>query len=290
MNKFPKEFDIPVNGHTVRAYSIGAGDNVLLLIHGGPGVPSNYLQDAHAVFAEYGYRVVTWDQLGCGKSDKIKNDDLLNLERFVQEVEVVRDFLKLGKVHLLGKSWGGILGIEYCLQYQENLKSLIITNSTPSVPRMEEGFNRLKAALGSETVSMMSKRETEGSTEHPEYKAAITLLLYRHICRMEHWPEALQSSCDTIINPVLNKIFGPQLFKCNGTLKNWDRVKDLHEIKVPTLIIHGEHDEIVPECATLMHKEIPHSKLAIFQNCSHMPLYENPSLYRKTLKNFLDIV
>lgn len=62
---------IKVLKYEVMTYSYGnEGDDVLLLLHGGPGCPSDYLQDSHKQFSNHGYRVVTWDQLGCGASDK----------------------------------------------------------------------------------------------------------------------------------------------------------------------------------------------------------------------------
>ena len=70
-----------------------------------------------------GYRVVAYDQLGCGKSDRPKDKSLWSISRYVEEVETVRKAMGLGRVHLLGHSWGGWLGIEYALKYQRNLRS-----------------------------------------------------------------------------------------------------------------------------------------------------------------------
>ncbi|MEM1243367.1 MAG: proline iminopeptidase-family hydrolase [Pseudomonadota bacterium] len=280
-------FEIPVDGYKVRAYSLGSGDKVLMMIHGGPGFPSNYLQDSHAIFSTLGYRVVTWDQLGCGESDKPNDETLWNLPRFVEEVETVRQSLELGAVHLLGQSWGGALGLEYCLKYQDNIKSFIMANSTPSVPLMQSGFERLRLGLGLETCTMMSRREAEGSTHHPEYQAAATLLFYRHICRTENWSEAMQYCCNNIAKPVWDAMFGGQVFKCDGKLKHWDRSNDLAQLKKPVLIIQGEYDEIIPDCAALAHRNLPNSEFVLFRDCSHMPFYENPSLYQEVVSKFL---
>ena len=61
---------VAVDGHEVVTYSIGTGDNVLFLLNGGPGLPCDYVREPHAHLAEKGFRVVTYDQLGCGKSSK----------------------------------------------------------------------------------------------------------------------------------------------------------------------------------------------------------------------------
>jgi proline iminopeptidase len=280
--------EIPLGDHKLCAYSLGTGDNIVMLIHGGPGFPSNYLQDSHAFLADEGYRIITWDQLGCGQSDKPNDPGLWQLPRFVAEVEAVRDYLGLGKVHLLGQSWGGVLGLEYCFNYQANVKSFIMANSTPDAPLMEKGFERLRSALGHETLTMMSRREAEGTTHHPEYQAAATILFYRHICRTEQWTKAMQYCCDNIGKPVWDTMFGGQIFKCDGNLKHWNRSNDLSQIKLPVLIIHGEYDEIIPDCAALAHRELPNSEFVLFRNCSHMPFYEDPEKYQTVLKTFLN--
>ncbi|MEX2648888.1 MAG: alpha/beta fold hydrolase [Alphaproteobacteria bacterium] len=87
----------------------------MLILHGGPGATCDYVRDSHCVLADQGYRVVVFDQLGSGQSDKPKDTSLWRVERFVEEVEAVRVKLKLGRVHLLGQSWGTWLGTEYCL-------------------------------------------------------------------------------------------------------------------------------------------------------------------------------
>jgi proline iminopeptidase len=282
-----KRIEIPLNDHKLAAYSLGSGENVLFMIHGGPGFPSNYLQDSHACFAKRGFRVITWDQLGCGKSDKPSDLSLWQLARFVEEVETVRKFFGIDQFHLLGQSWGGVLGLEYCLTYQKHVKSFIMANTSPSIPLMNKGFERLRGALGEESSSMLTRRESEGTTDHPEYQAATTILFYRHICRTEEWTLALKDCCSNVAKPVWNEMFGNAVLKCDGNLKDWDRSSSLDQIKVPTLIVHGEFDEIVPECAELAHKGIANSQFELFKGCSHMPFYENPEKYQRIVEEFL---
>lgn len=279
---------IPIGQHNIMTYSCGEGDNVLLLIHGGPGCPSNYLQDSHKHFSNYGYRVVTWDQLGCGASDKPNDSSLWQLSRFVEEVEVVRHSLNLGRINVLGQSWGGVLGLEYCFQFPQNSVSFIAADTAFDLPRMQRGFERKKLALGEETFTMMALREAEGTTEHPEYQAAVTLLMHRHMCRTEKWPEAVSFSLDNIAEPVFSQMFGSYFFNCTGNIKNYNRLEDLHKLQAPTLIVHGEHDYIISELAYMARDHLSNAELSIFRGCSHMPFYENPDQYTQTVLNFLN--
>ena len=98
----------------------------------------------------------------------------------------------------------------------------------------------------------------------------------------------MQFCCNNIATPVWSTMFGGQVLKCDGNLKWWDRTNDLKDIRVPVLIIHGEYDEIIPECAALAHKHLPNSTFKLFRDCSHMPFYENPVLYQQTVRSFLD--
>ena len=62
--------EVKVDGYKVVAYSFGSGDETVLCVNGGPGLPCDYLREPHARLADHGYRVVAYDQLGCGASDK----------------------------------------------------------------------------------------------------------------------------------------------------------------------------------------------------------------------------
>ena len=174
---------LSIDGYNVLAYSFGAGPEVLFCMSGGPGAPCDYVRDSHSHLADHGYRVVIHDQLGTGASDRPKDKSLWRVERFVAEVETVRQALGLGRVHLLGQSWGGMLALEYALAHPEGVKTLISVNGLADTPLTLQHMERLRAALGTDTVAMMARREAEGSTGHVEYQAAVTLLERRHLCR-----------------------------------------------------------------------------------------------------------
>jgi proline iminopeptidase len=276
-----------VSGHEVVTYSYGAGEEVLFLLNGGPGLPCNYLRDPMLRMVEAGYRVVTYDQLGCGASDKPKDKALWTITRYVEEVETVRKALGLGRVHLLGHSWGGWLGIEYALTHLGALRTLTLSNTCADMPHLIGELDRLRDALGPETVAMMQRHEAEGSLEHPEYKAAITLLSYRHVLRLDEWPASVKASLDDWNMDVYGTMQGPNEFLYVGNLKDWNRIPDMGGIAVPTLVLVGHHDELPPSCAMRMQAALPDAELHVFRNSSHMPLYEEPEAYFGALTRFL---
>jgi len=279
---------IKVHSYEVTATCQGEGNDCVLLLHGGPGLPSNYLFDAHTFLTDHGFKIATWDQLGCGMSDKPNDPSLWRLERFVEEVEIVRNALKLGQVYLLGQSWGGMLGLNYCFKYPKNVKAFIAADTAFDLIQMQRGFERKKLALGEEFCTMMARREAEGSTDHPEYQAAITILMYRHMCRAEKWPDVLNYCFANIAMPVLSTMFGPYLLNCTGNIRHFNWIDQLPNMKIPTLIIHGEHDYMLPDIALMAKDHLPNAELALLSGCSHLPFFEDPPAYNQVLLSFLN--
>jgi proline iminopeptidase len=283
-----KQINIKYKDFNLVCYDSEIGDITLFLLNGGPGLPCNYLRDPHYEnLINKGIRIITYDQLGCGQSSKPKDLSLWSIDRYVEELEFVRNELNLGKLNLLGHSWGGWLAIEYSLKYQKNLNKLILENTCGDMPHLISELNRLREALGSETVKMMLRHEAEGTLDHPEYQAAITILNYRHVCRLDEWPDSIHASLNDWNMDVYGTMQGPNEFLYIGNLKEWNRINEMKEVKTSSLITVGMHDELPPSCALKMHNALPNSVIKVFKNSSHMPFYEEPKAYFKTLINFL---
>ncbi len=281
--------DVEIDGrYRVVTYHFGEGDEVLLCLNGGPGLPCDYLREPHAWLADKGYRIIAYDQLGCGRSDKPDDASLWNVPRYVQELEQIVQALDLSKVHLLGHSWGTFLAIDYALTFDDRVKSLILADGAGDIPHLVDELNRLREALGPEAIAMMHRHEAEGTLDHPEYEAAITILNYRHVCRLDDWPAPLKRSLDDWNMAVYGTMQGPNEFTFTGNYKDWSRLADMYRITEPTLVLCGHHDELTPACSMRMHHALPNSTIKVFENSSHMPFYEQPDAYYATLLAFLD--
>lgn len=118
------------NGFNVWTKRIGKNHtNTVLLLHGGPGLTHEYFEYFECFedfLPEAGFDIIYYDQLGSHYSDQPDDEKLWTMERFTEEVEEVRNALGLKNFFLYGQAWGGMLAIEYALQYQHNLKGLII--------------------------------------------------------------------------------------------------------------------------------------------------------------------
>jgi proline iminopeptidase len=279
---------VPVHGHEVVTYSFGAGNEIVLCLNGGPGMPCDYVRDSHSRLASGRFRIVAYDQLGCGASDRPVDESLWTLGRYVEEVEIVRNALGLGTVHLLGHSWGAWLAIEYALTYPDAIKTLILADGAADIPHLVGELEKLSGALGGETVAMMKRHEAEGTTDHPEYKGAMEILNFRHLCRLQTWPEPLMRSIQGFNPAPYLALQGLNEFCYTGSLRNWSRADQLHRITQPALVLCGLHDIMTPACARLMHDALPNSRMTVFPNSSHMPFFEEPNSYFAVLQSFLD--
>jgi len=127
---------IPVTGGNIWYKIVGANRKKipLLVLHGGPGTPHDYLEPLEALSDER--PVIFYDQLGCGNSDKLGDVSLWTIERFLDELEKVRTYLSLDKMHLLGQSWGTMLAVDFMLAKKpKDVVSLILSGPCLSLSR-----------------------------------------------------------------------------------------------------------------------------------------------------------
>src|SRR5213596_950265 len=144
--------------------------------------------------ANIGRRVIFYDQLGGGNSDHPHNPSMWTVELFVEELGAVRKALALVRLHILGQSWGGMLGMEYALTQPEGLQSLIICDSPSSMELWVKEANRLRALLPPEVNETLLRHEQAGTTDSEEYEAACQVFYDRHVCRVVPNPDYVKRS------------------------------------------------------------------------------------------------
>jgi proline-specific peptidase len=274
------------SGYQIWYRRIGNGGIPLLTLHGGPGAGHDYLESLEELATER--PVISYDQLGCGKSDQPDDQSLWRIERFVAEVDMVRQALGLEQIHLLGQSWGGWLAIEYMLTNPTGVVSLILASTSASIPQAEAETKRLKSELPPEVYSTLQRYEAAGDYHHPEYKEAASEFYRRHMCRLNDWPEPILRSAATMTgNPVYETMHGPNELIWSGNLKDWDRTDRLSEITVPTLITVGRYDSITPACADTLYQGISNAQMVVFEKSAHLAHLEETEKYLQVVADFL---
>ncbi len=277
---------LAVNGFRLFYRSFGNGKNTLLCLHGGPGATHDYLLPLGGLGGDE-IRVILYDQLGCGKSERPREKSRYNIEYGVEEVEGVRQALNLGKINLFGNSYGGALALQYALKYQRNISKLIISSGLASFRETVEEMMRLRTLLPKEVQDVYAKYEAAEDYQNPEYLKAVEVFYRNFLCRLPEWPEELSRTMNGISTDVYWSMNGPNEFTIIGNLKDWDITARLREIRAPTLITVGKYDEVTPKVAETIHRGIPGSKLIIFENSAHVAMLEERQRYLKTLREFI---
>jgi proline iminopeptidase len=280
---------IEVPGGKVWYRSVGEQSNnraPLLCLHGGPGFTHYYLEPLEALADRR--QVIFYDQLGCGRSERPDDLSLWTVERFVEEVAQVRAALGLERLHLFGSSWGGMLAMQYVLDRQPELESLTLCGSPASMIRWVSDCEELLAEESAETRRVIREHEAAGFTACPEYQAAILGFYRKHVCRLDPWPAGFERSFAEAGYQVYNTMNGPSEFTVTGTLKTWDIMDRLGEIRVPTLLVGGRYDECTPGHLADMHQRIPGSQLRTIEDASHLCFAEQPAEFTALANDFLD--
>ncbi len=256
---------------------LGGGKPPLVTLHGGPGAAHNYIL-TFADLAATGRAVIHYDQLGVGNSTHLrdKGTDFWTVDLFLAELDNLLAHLGIaGSYHLLGQSWGGMLGAEHAVRRPPGLRSLVIANSPASMALWLQEANRLRDLLPPEVQATLLRHEAAGTTDSDEYQTAVRVFYDRHVCRVP-WPPEVEASFAAIAaDPtVYHTMNGPSEFHCIGTLKTWSVIDRLHQVRAPTLLISGRHDEATPAVVQPFADRIPDVRWKIFEESSHMPHVE----------------
>jgi proline iminopeptidase len=281
-----EEGRIPFRGHETWFRSVGDGPGVpLLCLHGGPGSTHLGLTALERLGDER--RVVLYDQLGSGNSSRPSDPSLWTVELFLAELANVREALGLDRVHLLGHSWGGMLAQEYALTQPAGLVSLVLSSTLSSAQLWREESLRLRAALPPEIRKPLDAHETAGTTDDPEYEAAIFEFLHRHLCRLDPWPAIVEEGIRSTNLEIYNTMWGPSESHPTGVLAGWDVTPRLAEIAVPALVLCGRHDEATPRQAETIAHALPDAELVVFEKSAHTAPVEETERYVATVRGFL---
>jgi proline iminopeptidase len=277
---------IAVPGGNVWYKRVGGGPGLpLLTVHGGPGMPHDYIGSLERLADER--EVIFWDQLGCGKSERPSNTELWTMERSVAEMDAVVKALGLNGFHVFGNSWGGMLVQQYALDVASGAATLTISNSFASIPEFSKMVARLKSELDPATQSAIDRHEAAGTTYSPEYQAAIRTWNETYLCRARPWPTEVEDGFRSMNTEVYGTMFGVSNFHIVGTIRDWDVFDRLAEIALPTLLLAGRFDECAPEHMWEMRRRIPASRFELFESSSHMPFIEEPERFDRVMRDFL---
>ena len=264
----------------------------VMVLHGGPGAGHNYCEPIAEVLAQTGRAAVLYDQIGCGNSTHLpdKPKEFWTPELFMEELVLLAEHLGISnKYNIVGQSWGGMLGMQFAITKPKGLNALVVADSPASMEVWVSEANKLRKELPPEVEATLLKHEAAGTTEDPEYVAAVDVFYSRHLCRIPQPPYVVASFEQLAADPtVYHTMNGPSEFHVIGSLKHWDIRPQLKEIIAPTLLVSGQYDEATPAMVKEINGLIPGSKWELFAESSHMPHVEEPAKFKRVVAEFLD--
>ncbi len=287
---FSRTGRIPIRGHETWYGVVGEGEEPgrlpLLVVHGGPGSSHDYLEPLAAL--AHGRRVIFYDQLGCGRSDHPHDESLWSAELFEAELGALRAALGLDRCHLLGQSWGGGLALAHAARAR-GVASLTLADPLVCTADWIAEADRLRAELPRDVQGVLRRHEVAGTTGDPAYQQAMLVYYWRHVCRLEPWPECLRRSFAALeADPeVYLTMWGPSEFHCTGVLRDWDVRPQLASVAAPVLVVGGRHDECTPAIQEDLHRRLPGSEWVVFEESSHMPHLEEQERFLDVVGGFL---
>jgi proline-specific peptidase len=269
----------------------------LICLHGGPGVPSHYLQPLGLLHQQFQIPVVTYDQIGCARSthlpDKKGDTSFWTIELFIDELNNLLNALGIKRYNIFGHSWGGIIATEFALTQPPGLHKLILASAPARIQTRVEVSKRHRAEIPGNVAAIMERCELKGTKSSDEYRAAYMEYSKRHLCILDPFPECLveamtESAKDDTVSTTMH---GGLVV--TGSLKDYDAVPRLHEITLKTapggvLIINGQYDGAADEVVRPQFTKIEaRVKWIKFLNSSHMPFLEEPQRFMEEIGSFL---
>lgn len=267
--------------------TFGHGDPMIVL-HGGPGMDQNYLLPQMLELAK-DHKITFYDQRGSGKSLDTKVDGkTININQFVEDLEILRAKLGYKRFTLIGHSWGGFLAMHYAIAYKEHLQALILLNSIPATLKGTQAFAREY-----NKITAPVKKRIEEIYNSPDFAQGEPKLVEEFYYLV--FPKYLAKEADlqklslkvsqNSTNGGFKKI--NDIFFQNDLSKPYNLTSDLNKLNIPTLVVHADKDPVPLWTAQEIHNSIPHSKLLVIKDCGHFPYVEKPEELFKGIRKFL---
>lgn len=289
----PRESRIASGGASLYVRDIGAG-HPLLVLHGGPDFDHRYLlPDLDRLAAAY--RLVYYDQRGRGKSaDGVRPEDV-TLASDVADLDTVRRELRFESTALLGHSWGTVLALEYAVRHPARASHLILMNPGPASAR---DFALLRKAYVAKLGPLMDRqRQIMASAAYragdPDTVAARYRLHFTYaLKRPEHYEQLMAAMKAAFTSQGKDGILKAwavedRLMRDTWQVESYDLLPQLRTLKIPTLVIYGDHDFIPADISAHITQAIPNARLVTLKDCGHFAYLECPGGVRGALDEFL---
>ncbi|KAK0105390.1 hypothetical protein ONS95_004235 [Cadophora gregata] len=215
----------------------------LVVLHGGPGFPHNYLLNISSLTHTHSIPVVFYDQIGSGLSTRLpetaSRPSLWDEEIFFEQLRQLLAFLGIEKQYdILGSSWGGMLGSAFASTKPPGLRKLILSNSAASKALPIANRWKLRKQLPQEMQHVLDHADRTGDWNSKEVGAVMQEFSVRHVCKVTPLPEDVVVSErlygeDTTVATAMGDHKDGNPFVATGFFATWSMVGRAKNIAVP---------------------------------------------------------
>jgi proline iminopeptidase len=270
-----------VNGATLFCETLGEGAPCLCL-HGGPGTDASGLRRSLAPLAEaLGLQLVFWDHRGHGRSEWVPVEQCTQ-DQLVADIEGVRQALGLGRVHVLGISWGGFLALMYAARHPASLRSLAVVGAAASGDFMRRAEDNARRQATPEQWTAYQGLWDGSLADDESFRRAFETIRPLYFFDKRLAADSVAARGDTRYRLAVRR------FVIEHEYARYDCRGELPRIACPTLVAVGRHDWICPvDQAEEIHRLVPASTLAVFEQSGHSPQVEEREAFTEALRELL---
>lgn len=274
----------------VRLYykTLGTGPDTVVVLHGGPGMSMGYLDRDLAPLA-HGRTVIFYDQRGGGRSQLVADPAQLTLDRHLADLEAVRAHFGLGRMKLVGQSWGALLAGFYAREHADRLEKLVLLNpAPPSAAYWGEFEANVAARMDAATAARINEIAGlwfGGQADQALCQEFLELRFATYFADPANMANLRGGWCDVTDEVAAGLL--PTHLTILGSLGAWDLSHELGHVAVPTLVVHGAADAVPFAGSRAFAAAIPGAQLWVMENVGHFPWLEAPVPFFTRVNAFL---
>jgi proline iminopeptidase len=280
---------VSVNGVRIYCKVMGRGPP-LVALHGGPGAD-------HSDFLPYllplarRNRLILVDERGSGRSQRLNEPAAYTLANMVEDVEGVRRALRLGRISLLGHSFGGILAQAYAIRYSGRVRRLILAGTAPSAALIDRDFRLIRRRVPRSVKARMLGYEKSGIYRRDgQYRAGYARLTQRILgpyMYARHNPRAVEAQTVSGWEVLREMWVRRSDFRIDGNLRGFDMTRGLKKVTARTLVVVGARDIVSRDSARALADALPRSTLVVMPDCAHMMFVDQTRAFNALVTKFL---
>ncbi|WKK74198.2 alpha/beta hydrolase [Marivirga salinae] len=269
--------------HAVQKY--GNGDQVIIMLPGGPGLSYHYLEPLAKDLAELGFQTWLFEPAGYPNHDPGFLPD--SIVHYGLELSQLLEEYHLSSPILFGQSFGGSIVFEFLAKHPNYDGKVILSNTFPSAAFLKRGiqdrFESFPQTVQNNYLQAKEQGDLAGIGE-----IVMSEWIPQHLCRLSELPQPLLITLGESSKVTLQSHFiGPDIFSIQGVFTDWEVVSHLPNIMANILCISGANDYLNKAINLEWMEKLPHAQISIVPESSHLPFFENNSYYMKSLKEFV---